>query len=98
MKEDVGHRKSLSFIDEWRIKSMYNCRTCGRSIFLNKRLVLTADDIAFGEENCEFGVIVSDGIKIKVKLLEEISDGWIEIYAPCLQTHNFIRESFCKHD
>ena len=68
---------------------MYNCRTCGRSIFLNKRVVLSAEDIAFGGENCQFGVIVSDGLKIKVKLLEEISDGWIEIYAPCLQMHKF---------
>lgn len=85
--QNVGHRKTLSFIDEWRIKSMYNCKSCGRSVFLNRRTVLTEEDIRVEESYCQFGIIASNGLKIKINILTELTDGWLQIYDWCSQIH-----------
>ena len=63
---------------------MYSCMSCSRSIFLNRRTVLSAKDITIGEDYCQFGVIISRGLKIKVNVVKEMADGWLEIYDSCL--------------
>jgi len=64
---------------------MYNCKSCGRSVFLNRRTVLTEKDVAEIDSYCQFGIIASSGLKIKVNIMTEMNDGWLHIYDSCSQ-------------